>query len=430
LIQNFLKTPIFQNISWHFIYRIARLSLAFFVTAWMARYLGPENYGVYIYSIALAELVMLFWSQGLKEVVIQQIKEIGLEKPDVSVASFQLMIIGNTILYGVLALIVFTFNFDIAVKSIALICGIGIWFRCFESFELWFHSSLKIRVTVFVQFVAQLIYMISNILLILYSAELVWFAYAYAGQLIIAGIGFLLVFPIKNINLFKGYKKLQSDLLSIGVVMIIGKLTHTSSIIIDRILIESFLGNESVGIYVASMKLTITWIFISSAIAYSFIPVLTSSKSDLNFTSSTKKMFQSVAYISIVLAALIFFVSDELVHAVFGNEYINSSKILKVLIFSLPFLFLSEGIKSWLVVRKKTKYFMYSMIATTVLSIILNFFMIPYLGIQGAALSFILSWAFGGFLIFLVFKETRPLFIYIIKSIVSPIKILRKKTRD
>jgi len=395
----------------------------------MARYLGPEKYGVYIYSIALAELVMLFWSQGLKEVVIQQIKESGLEKTDVSVASFQLMIVGNTFLYGVLATIVFVFNFDDIVKLIALICGVGIWFRCFEAFELWFHSSLKVRVTVLVQFVSQLIYMLVNVLLILNSAEIVWFAFTYAGQLIITGIGFLLVFPTKKFRVFKSYENLQSSLIRIGAVMIIAKLTYTSSLVIDRFLIESFLGSESVGIYVVSLKLTITWIFISSAISYSFIPVLTSLEDAQSFSASTRKMFQSIFYISIVLAVLIFFISDELVHIVFGSGYKNSSSVLKILILSLPFLFLSDGIKSRLVVEKKTKYFMYSMIATTSISIILNYYLLQYYDVQGAAISFLLSWALGGFFIFLLFKETRTLFIDIIKSIVSPFKLL-KKPRD
>ncbi|MEP1305343.1 MAG: flippase [Balneola sp.] len=412
--------------SWHFIYRIARLGLAFFITAWMARYLGPERYGIYIYSIALAELVMLFWSQGLKEVVIQQIKERGLEKSEVSIASFQLMVIGNTLLYGVLAAIVFLFNFDELIKILALICGIGIWFRCFESFELWFHSSLKIRVTVIVQFISQLIYMISNVFLIIYSADIFWFSVTYTGQLIFSGIGFLIVFPKrKNLKLFKTFKSLQLDLLRVGGVMMLAKLSYLTSFLIDRFLIENYLGVEALGIYVASMKLTITWIFISTAISYSFIPILTESKTEYEFSLALIKMFRYICYISIFITVLIYILSDYVVITVFGSGYADSSTVLKILIFSLPFVFVNEGIKSWLVVAKKTKFFMYSMLLTTLLSVILNVYFLPYFGIEGAAISFLFSWALGGFLIFSIFKETRSMFKHIIKSVFIPLKLYR-----
>ncbi|MEP2010381.1 MAG: flippase [Balneola sp.] len=418
--------PIVNNISWHFIYRIARLGLAFFITAWMARYLGPERYGIYIYSIALAELVMLFWSQGLKEVVIQQIKERGLEKSEVSIASFQLMVIGNTLLYGVLAAIVFLFNFDELIKILALICGIGIWFRCFESFELWFHSSLKIRVTVIVQFISQLIYMISNVFLIIYSADIFWFSVTYTGQLIFSGIGFLIVFPKrKNLKLFKTFKSLQLDLLRVGGVMMLAKLSYLTSFLIDRFLIENYLGVEALGIYVASMKLTITWIFISTAISYSFIPILTESKTEYEFSLALIKMFRYICYISIFITVLIYILSDYVVITVFGSGYADSSTVLKILIFSLPFVFVNEGIKSWLVVAKKTKFFMYSMLLTTLLSVILNVYFLPYFGIEGAAISFLFSWALGGFLIFSIFKETRSMFKHIIKSVFIPLKLYR-----
>lgn len=393
----------------------------------MARYLGPEKYGVYIYSIALAELVMLFWSQGLKEVIIQEIKEKGLEKSEVSIASFQLMILGNTVLYGVLAAIVFLFNFEEIIQLLALICGVGVWFRCFESFELWFHSSLKIRVTVIVQFISQLIYMLSNILLIINSADIQLFAVSYAGQLVLSGIGFFIVFPKKIIfQLFKNFRVLQSELIRVGGVMIVAKLTYTSSFIIDRFLIESYLGVEALGLYVASMKLTVTWIFISTAISYSFIPLLTISKTKKDFASHLTKMFQPICYISITLAVLIFLFSDLIIQIVFGSGYSDSSSVLKILVFSLPFLFINEGIKSWLVVTKKTKYFLYSMLVTTLLSLIINFYLLPHFGVEGAAISFLMSWGIGGFLIFSLFKETRLMFMYIMKSIKTPFKPFSK----
>ena len=395
----------------------------------MARFLGPEKYGIYIYAIALAELVMLFWSQGLKEVVIQKIKEQGLENTDTSVAAYQLMALGNTFLYGILIAVVFYFEMSDTVKLLSIICGIGIWFRSFEAFELWFHSSLKIRVTVKIQLFSQALYMTANVLLIIYESNLIWFGVTYAFQLIVSGVGFLFVF-MKNMKfqIFKPLGSIQRSLLRLGLFMIVAKLLLTSSFLIDRFFIEQMLGIEWVGTYSASMKMVVTWSFISTAICYSFIPLLTENKGKKEFRENTLKMFGICISISFLLIIVFSIFAKTLVIFVFGEAYLNSVAVFKILVYSMPFLFINEGIKAWLIIMKRTKYYVISMLLTTLLCIILNIFLIEMIGITGAAIAFVISWGTGGLLIFFFIKETREMAIIISKSVLYPIQLLNKKT--
>lgn len=407
-------------------YRIARLGLAFFISAWITRYLGPNKYGQLIYAIAISEIIMLSWSQGLKEVVVQQIRENKSKQRKEPIAAFQLMIIGNTILLGVLSFFLFFLDLEDTIKMLSILCGLGIWFRAFEGFELWFHSELKIKVTVLVQFLAQILYALGNVLLIIYNADLIWFGVTYFGQLAITGIGFLLVYYRYNsINLFKNHLPVQKKILEIGSFMILSKLTLTSSFIIDRFVIEELLDIESVGFYSAAMKMVITWIFISKAISLSTLPVLNDEKLSAKFDHLIQKMFSWTLFISIVLVLIFYNFSSELVSFVFGDEFKKSSSIFQVLSLALPLLFLNEGIKIWLIVKKKTKYYIISMISVTIICIILNFILIPNHGLIGAAYSFLASWIFGGGLILLAFKDTRSLFITILKSFFVPINYIK-----
>lgn len=415
--------PIVKNISWQFFYRIARLGLAFFITAWMARYLGPERYGQLVYAIAIAELVMLFWTQGLKEVVVQQIKESGLSDLDVTVASFHLMLIGNTILYGILFALVFISNLPEDIKILTLICGLGIWFRCFEAFELWFHSNLNVRIPVQVQLISQLVYMGLNLGFILYKVDVLWFGISYMLQLVLTAIGFFSIFLIKKkvIILELNLAPLQKKLLRLGLFMILAKLALTSSILIDRLIIEQMLGIEFVGVYTASMKMITTWVFISSAISLSFIPILTDYKTKSDFERLSGDMFGWISTISILLSVLFYTFSADLVLFVFGDQYSESVEIFKILLLCLPFLFLHEAVKSWIIIENLSSYYILSMVSITVMSIGLNLYLIPKYNLDGAAISFAFAWFLGGFIIFFFFKKTRPLALHMVQSFFYPI---------
>lgn len=423
----FFLNPLLKNISWQLVYRIARLCLAFLITAWVARYLGVEQYGTYIYAVGIAELCMLFWSQGLKEIVIHETKKAGHNPIKVTAASFQLMAVGNTILYGVLALVVSIIMDHQIIIILSLLCGLGIWFRSFEAYELWFHANLKVRLSIRVQFVSQILYMAVNILLIYLQAPVIWFGVTYAFQLILTGIGFLLLYTFhnKSFAFFSGDSVLKKRIITYGKFMILAKLTVLSSFLVDRLLIEHLLDFQAVGLYSVAIKMTTTWTFVASSISLSFIPVITEK---LNRTDQREKMISMFGWIticSILLVIPFYLLSDELVYLLFGDAYQASSEIFSILIWSLPFLLMNEGIKAWLVVTGDTKYYMFVTGLTVVLIVVGNLILIPIFDLKGASYTFIISWVFGGSLFFLLFKQTRDLGLATLKSFVFPYKLMR-----
>lgn len=305
-----------ENVSWLFSYRVIRLTLAFFITAWVARYLTPEVYGQH--GVALAEMCMLFWSQGLKEVVIKKIRKQKVDDGVISSASFQLMFVGNLLLYGLLGIILYILQIPSLIKSISLICGFGILFRSFEGFELWFHSKLQVKYTVRVQLIAQLLYMSSNVVLILSSYEAIWFAITYSIQLVITGIGFLVVFSkYLKPKIFGIFTTVQKNILLEGKFLILAKLAFTCSIIIDRFIIESMLDTSSLGIYSASLKMVTIWMFVSEAISLSFIPILSSKNHNEKNPLRAKEMFGYTTSISLLLILIFAPFSEFLVEQVF-----------------------------------------------------------------------------------------------------------------
>jgi PST family polysaccharide transporter len=409
-------------------YRIAKLGLSFLITAWVARYLGAEQYGTYIYAVGLAELCMLFWGQGLKEIVIHETKKAEDDNTAISATSFQLMAVGNIILYGLLALILFLFIDSQVIITISLVCGIGIWFRSFEAYELWFHANLKVRLSVRVQFVAQFLYMASNIMLIFLQAPLVWFGVTYAAQLMVAGIGFLVLYVFQNeeLSFFSNNWSLSKKMITYGKFMILAKLVLISSFLVDRFLIEYLLNLQAVGVYTAATKMTTTWTFVASSISLSYIAVITESVNKELRNQNMNSMFGWITLCAILLVIPFYFFSDELVSLLFGDGFKSSAEVFSILLWSLPFLLMSEGVKAWLVITGETKYYMYATGLTIIMIVVGNVILVPVYGLNGAAYTFIISWIFGGSLSFLFFKKTRELGIATLKSFLFPYRLIRQ----
>lgn len=61
------------NTGWLMADRVLRMIIGLVVIVWVARYLGPENFGLLNYSIAFASLFLAFATLGLDNIVIREI---------------------------------------------------------------------------------------------------------------------------------------------------------------------------------------------------------------------------------------------------------------------------------------------------------------------------------------------------------------------
>ena len=63
----------FANTSWMFGGHIVSLLMSFFIGAWVARYLGPENYGILNYSIAFVGIFGFISSLGVDNILTREL---------------------------------------------------------------------------------------------------------------------------------------------------------------------------------------------------------------------------------------------------------------------------------------------------------------------------------------------------------------------
>lgn len=148
----------------------------------------------------------------------------------------------------------------------------------------------------------------------------------------------------------------------------------------DVLLLQSMQSTTEVGIYSAGFKFFEALIFV--AIGYNTVAVPRLSK----IYSQNKQLFFSKVYkdaffmgfIGLLLSIVVYFTSPFLLGYLLNNNFTDSSQVLKIVIFALPFLLISTVFLSSLYILKKAYLVVILFAAQSILSLSLNFILIPH----------------------------------------------------
>ena len=103
--QGFMKY--FKNTSWLFAEKVLRMIIGLFVGIWVARYLGPEQFGLFAYAQSFVGLFMVVSTLGLDNIIVRELLNDQNTQYDLLGTSFVLKLIGASI--GLLFLIIALF---------------------------------------------------------------------------------------------------------------------------------------------------------------------------------------------------------------------------------------------------------------------------------------------------------------------------------
>src|SRR5436190_14620310 len=84
----------FKNTSWMFLGRIVGLLISFFVTAYVARYLGPANYGMLIYAISFVGLFSFLANLGIDQILYRDLVRFPEKANELLGTTFILKLLG------------------------------------------------------------------------------------------------------------------------------------------------------------------------------------------------------------------------------------------------------------------------------------------------------------------------------------------------
>jgi len=418
----------FKNTSWLFAEKILRMVVGLLVGIWVARYLGPDKFGLLSFAHSFVGLFTIFATLGLDEVVVRELVKDESRRDSLVGTTFWLKLFGAFLVLLVLAFAInFTSN-DIDTHILVFIIASATIFQSFNIVDFYFQSKILSKFVAYANFISLFISTIVKIALILSHASLLAFAWVVLFDSFVLACGFIYFFlkhSTFRIKYLIFYKSTAIDLLkdswplifSGGVLMIQAR--------IDQVMIKEMLGSLEVGYYSVAMRLIEAVAFIPMLLKSSLYPSIQSAKiqSKALYQDRLLNFYRLNFLFFLVLAIPIFIFAEPIIVLLFGIEYQPAGVLLALLSIRLFFANMGVARGTYIVTENLMKFSMFTMILGTIVNIYLNYVLIPNYGARGAIVATIVSFFTTIYLVDIFYSKTRHNVILQLKSIITFYKL-------
>ena len=421
---------VLTNVSWLFMDRILRMGLGLLVSVWLARHLGPDDFGLFSYVMALVTIGSAISVLGLDSVVVKELLINPEDRDRILVTSVTLQLLGGMLTYLVILGLVYHFHADnTTLVLITTILGPLNFLRASEVVKYWFESQLLSKVTVRVENGVFILFSCIKAGLIYNGFGLIPVAVAVLIESIVVASVLIAIYQYKggvlNAKMFS--RKRAADLLSKSWPFVASSIAVMVYLRIDVVMLEVNLGTSTVGNYGVATRVAEVWYFIPSVIVASVFPSIMDAKNTDQALYSTRyvRLLSLLSWTSIWIALTTSIASPWIVSTFFGPRYSTASSILSVITWSSVFVFVGVASGRWYLIENLQRLLLYRTVIGAIINVSLNLVLIPHYGALGAAWATLASQAYANVFSNIMSKETRPLFRLQFNALVHPIVELR-----
>jgi len=423
---------IVSNMGWLFIDKALRMGVGLVVGVWIARYLGPEQFGHLNYAIAFVALFGAVATLGLSSIVVREIAR-DPDRADATLGTaFMLRLAGGLGAFVlVVATVVWVNPEDSLTKSMVAILGLSLVFKSSEVIKSWFESQVQSRYTVWVESTVFLLVAAGKVALILYDAPLIAFVWIALVEAVLVSIGLFGIYIKRNGSLRAWSVRLDRarTLLRDSWPLIFSGTVLMIQARIDQFMLKEMVGNSEVGQYSAAMRIVEVFGVVPVILRSSLYPMIAQSKqaSGEKYSGILLDYYRLSFVLFLVVFFPLFFFSAELVQMLFGDDYRPAGVLLSVMSFRLFFTNMGIARGSYLLTENLMRFSLFTMVIGTATNVSLNYLLIPgYQGL-GAIYASLTSFFVTVFFFDMFFSGTRKNAVAMCRAMISLHKIGSRK---
>jgi O-antigen/teichoic acid export membrane protein len=407
--------------------RILRMVVALFVGVYVARYLGPAQFGLLSYANSFVGLFVALATLGLDGIVVRELVKTPERRDELLGTAFWLKIGGAILMWITIIAAVPLTNNDIQTNTLIAIIAFTAVFQAFNVIDFNYQAEVKSKYVVHAQLVQLLISSIAKLVLIFIQAPLLWFACVYCLYAVVLAVG-LAVMYLHNSGKFGAWQwrwQVVKDLLRDSWPLIFSGVVLMIQARIDQVMLKEMLGSIEVGYYSVAMTMVEATAFVTMVLKNSLFPAIQSAKkqSENYYKNRLLNFYRLNFLLFLVVAIPIFLFSEQLIVFLFGEEYQPAGILLSLLSIRLFFANMGTARGVYLLIENLIKFSFITMVLGTIINIGLNYLWIPYYGSQGAIVATMVSFFVTIFLIDFFYSRTKENVILQIKSILTFYKV-------
>lgn len=393
------KQKVVRNLFWAVTGKVVTLLGSLLVGIFVARYLGPEQYGLMNYVVSFVALFQVFASFGLDNIEIREESKCkgtgekgrvpGTEANTILGTAFGLKLIFAGITMLLVILTAWLFEADTFTKWMITLYSLSMIMNTFGVIRNYFTSIVWNEYIVKTEISRTIIGALIKVVLLLLHAPLAWFIAASLFDTILIAGGYLLSYrkQIASPRLWtfdlptaKYLIKESFPLLLSGAAIVVYQK-------IDQVMIGNMIDKANVGYFSVASAFVGVLMFVPITITDTYMPIISKAwHTDKElYRIQNQKFMNLTVWCTIICAVLVSLLSYPLVRYTYGEQYLAAVPILQVLSFKVVSVAFSSVAGKMIVVEGLQKWTIIRDLVGSVVCVVLNYLLLPRFGVIAAA---------------------------------------------
>ncbi|MCX6654452.1 MAG: flippase [Candidatus Bathyarchaeota archaeon] len=397
------EKTIIKGSFWVYAGNAASLIIAFLSTVILSRILDREDWGIFASVLSVSYFMGIFVDFGFTYTLTHYTSTLGTRGQYSKLKLY----LNKLLRYRFILILVFAagiflasewisefFHVTDGAKYFQISALFFIFSSAFTTFDVILTGLKKFRVGAIFTFLDYALRLIIALIFIYFGFGVVGVILGYTAAFVF--VTFLAIYALRGI-LFQTpseehYKvESMSEMFVFGGMMGIAQLAVMLMVWTDSLMIGAMMGATFVGVYKIAISISTSLGGAIGAINKVVFPVLVGIEAkEKESAADLNKILKYGSFFAIPAVFGIAFFSTELIILLFGQQYIDAAPALMILSYLCFDFFFSGSLISYFSAKKKVEIVGYAAIICSIGNIILNFILIPILGIVGANLGILI----------------------------------------
>lgn len=409
----------FFHTGWNLVGRMLNLVISFFVSIYVVRMLGPEDWGTLSYVISFTALFSFIASLGIDSILYVDLVKQPERRDELLGTGFFIKLFGSALAF-ILALVFSVFLGDSwYTTGMVAIVSCAFFFQPFNVINLSFQAGVNSKPTVINTLVVSLILAVSKIGIVFFGGGLLLLAGVFLLEGLLTAAGYVYIYRRAGLHIraWKFQKVVMMEMLASSWPLIFSSAFAVVYSRIDQVFIKHLITDRAVGLYDVAVRLSELWYLFPSIFAGSLLPAIMNVKSDpALYAHRLKRLYSFTIYLALFFIIPLSFLAPLLIRLFYGEAYLGAVSVLRIYVWAGVSVSIGTVLTQYLMSEKFTGIALTIALIGMICNIALNIWFIPLYGIEGAAWATLISYSIVPLCV-LFFNKTRWQGRLIIKSI-------------
>ncbi|GAB3944212.1 flippase [Spirosoma harenae] len=406
-----------KNIGWIFFDKIFRMAASLIIGVWIARYLGPSQFGVLNYVSIFPLVLTAFAGLGLTNILFNEFasETSSTVIKSLAITSFFIKLMAGLLSFILIVLVSVYIHTDLMMNILITISATSLIIQSLDIVDVYFQSQRIVQYSIIPKLIVFFIATGFRAFGLWHKADLLFFVVITSVELVASS---LLSFGVYANYVKLKFSELTLDwsqakhLVRLSWPLMLSELFLFLYVRVDLLMIKQLSTTTELGNYSVTIRITDIWYFIPVAITTGMMPSIINMRlvDYKEYLNRYTYLLNTLVALSITIAVGCTLTADWIINLLYGAQYQGVGAVFSLNIWIGVFVFLAIGSDRWFILESMQRFVLYRTIAGALVNIILNLILIPLYGALGASIATLVSQTFASYVINGFFSKSREIF--------------------